>query len=365
MSKELLSSDEMGSDLFNKIEKELFPTLKWCRIGGNNLGEQLLAKKWDDYSERIAAYPLKPWVITNGQNFTTPRLRKLVENEFIIDISIDAASEDRYREIRGARLSKLLSNVRKISQERAGQGKTGCRIIFSFTAFQDNVYELPRLVRLAADLGVDEVMVTHFGPTIESQRYQQLFYHQTTANQVFSRTRELAAELNIRVSLPPSYPIKKLPDEEGQNQEPGITGLDSLRKRDYGTDKKCLHPWTSVSINERGEVYPCCISTFRMGDLKKSRFEKIWNSNRYQKLRKTVNTSRPLKDCRFCPVRGGAFTSHNCENGEYFLRFIDYDVPRFVSTALHKEVKTLFFRHKFTRWLWTTLGVVYRKIRSV
>ena len=42
---------DMERDLFRKIENDLFSTLKLCRIGGNNLGEQLCYKMWDELFE--------------------------------------------------------------------------------------------------------------------------------------------------------------------------------------------------------------------------------------------------------------------------------------------------------------------------
>jgi MoaA/NifB/PqqE/SkfB family radical SAM enzyme len=37
-----------------------------------------------------------------------------------------------------------------------------------------------------------------------------------------------------------------------------------------------------------------------MGDLRKDDFRTIWNNERYQELRKRVNTDDPLPDCKRC-----------------------------------------------------------------
>src|SRR5207248_9005689 len=127
--------------------------------------------------------------------------------------------------------------------------------------------------------GVDEVSVRHSMPSLEGQRCQSLFYHQNAANRAFDEARAIARGTDVVLQLPPPYPVRPLGHE------------DSLRirvKDRYGRElgarpasdvqPRCHHPWTSVSINEKGEVYPCCQSNLLMGDLKKSSFDDIWNN---------------------------------------------------------------------------------------
>lgn len=359
-----LSSEDMSQELFQKIEKELFPTLKQCRIGGNTLGEQLFTKNWNEYSERMTKYSFTPWLITNGQSLTSDRIKKLVENEFTIDISIDAATDEKYYEIRGARLVKLINNVREIYKERDRQKKTKCKIIFSITAFWENIYQLPKLVSLAAELEVDEITVTHFIPSVEAQRYQSLFYHQTTANEVFIEAKQLAEKLRVKISLPPLYPVRRINSiEELKIQDSKLKDRVNLNvsKDKFRSDKKCLHPWTSTSINEKGEVYPCCHSFLLMGDLKKSNFEEVWNNKRYQKLRKTVNCTNPMPDCQDCIVRGGTFTSVECDRGEYFLKTINF--PTFLGTRTsYKKARQFLNSYRWGQWLWSKLRYFYKNI---
>jgi hypothetical protein len=49
---------------------------------------------------------------------------------------------------------------------------------------------------------------------------------------------------------------------------------------------------------------PCCATSSVMGNLEKSTFSSIWNGNKYKKLRRTVNSPRPLVFCRDCVFRG-------------------------------------------------------------
>jgi radical SAM protein with 4Fe4S-binding SPASM domain len=63
---------------------------------------------------------------------------------------------------------------------------------------------------------------------------------------------------------------------------------------------KCYHPWQTCSINELGDVTPCCIYWRKMGSLKRESFESVWNSRRFRKLRCSINTPKPDPICYSC-----------------------------------------------------------------
>lgn len=361
-----LSSDEMAPSVFERVKAQVFPHLEVCRIGGNNFGEQLFSRHWNDYSADMRAFAFTPWIITNGQPMNAARIRDLARDGYVVDISIDAASESKYREIRGASLARLVEHVQELVKERTrldAEGHRGrrCRIIFSFTAFAENITELPDLVRLAAASGVDEITVTHYMPTLEEQRFQSLFYHQSTANRIFDESRTLARRLGVDITLPPAYGSRGL--GEVSCLKPQVKKRIPLVEdragaaTDAALPPPCLHPWTSVSINEKGQVYPCCQSNLLLGDLRKESFEEIWNGRRYQRLRKTVNTATPLLDCRRCVLRGHTFTSVECDEPSFFLRAIDGVVP---NANRFRWAREAFARSRPGRWVWRQLRHAYK-----
>ncbi len=347
-----LYEDVMSPELFTRIENELFPTLKDCRIGGNNLGEQLLPKEWDGYFERMVQHGFKINLITNGHALTRERVEKLVASGSFIDISIDGASDEIYKERRGASLSRLKERVGWIVEERNSRKGSRTRIRFSFTAMQQNIHELPDLVRLARELGVDEVMGMQFIPSDETQRIQSLFYHQSTANRNFIEAARIAEESGINIILPVLYEIPKL--SESLMQASGTPKLP--------VEGRCLHPWSSMSITEKGEVFPCCVSEFLLGDLKKSSIAEIWNNDRFQKLRSTVNSSRPLRDCRNCVLRGHDFTRVDYENPEVFLKVINLTASEALKKTVQNNIKNMLMRNKITGNAWGRLRKIYNHV---
>ena len=359
-----LSAEEMAPAVFGRVKREVFPSLELLRIGGNNLGEQLFAKSWNTYSGEITNGAFTPWLITNGQTLNKARIAELVARGYIIDISIDAATEEKYRQIRGASLHKLADNIRAIVAEREARAATHpdsprASVLFSFTAFADNIGELPGLVRLAAELNVDEVVVTHYMPSLEGQRFQSLYYHQQSANAAFAEARAIAAETGVVVRLPPDYTVKALGHEESLRVRVRDRYGRELQPRSAsGAIPPCAHPWSSVSIDEKGQVFPCCQSNLLMGDLRTSTFEEIWNGRRYQKLRATVNTERALPDCRRCVLRGDSFTSVACEEPSFFLRNVDH--PNWNVSDRHAHWRARLAKSRVGRWLWSTGRSAYK-----
>jgi len=88
-----------------------------------------------------------------------------------------------------------------------------------------------------------------------------------------------------------------------------------------------------------------------MGSLERSSFHEIWNGRKYQRLRKTVNSSRPLVFCRDCAFRGIEIESTEpisfCSEEEFLLAAIGTENHQSSSSlALRKIKKQL----KGSRW---------------
>jgi radical SAM protein with 4Fe4S-binding SPASM domain len=206
-------------------------------------------------------------------------------------------------------------------------------------------------VRLAAELGVDEVVVTHYMPSFEGQRFQSLFYHRRLANQMFADARAIADACGVTLQLPPPYPVPSLSDEPSLRVKvKDRYGRDLEPRRPSDSPRPCHHPWTSVSIDEKGDVYPCCQSNLLMGNLSTSSFEAIWNNSRYRKLRRTVNTDRAPSDCQRCVLRGETFTSVGCSDGSFFLR--NLDLPTWRNDPRHARAREWLARTRLGRWIW-------------
>ena len=95
------------------------------------------------------------------------RLDKLFDDIFrtqtdIIAVSMDGACAETNEEIRrGADFHKILKNISAITEYKAAHGLEFPYMNFVFTAMDQNLGELPELVRLAGGIGRGKSSVPH------------------------------------------------------------------------------------------------------------------------------------------------------------------------------------------------------------
>lgn len=343
--------NEMSSKIFDKLEEEFFLYLDECKIGGNSLGEQLLAKQWDYFSERIGMYPFSRRLVTNGLLLNKKKITKLVGNGWTIDFSTEGATKETYNSIRGGNFDRFIDRIHESCKQKKSLKESKANIRLCLTAFYDNIRELTELIKLSAKFGVDEILVTHLIPMRECQRNQSLVYHKGLANSVFEEGIRLAQELGISLRLPPPFPIQRM-DAANESEEEAS----SLYSK-----KLCSHPWTSISVTEKGDVMPCCIFDTPMGNLHEASFEEIWNSRKYKKLRKTVNSSAPIGRCRNCPLRGDGFTSVNCNDDRALLSVIGLTNQIDFGYFLRLKVKKILGHSPWKKATLKKLKAAYKK----
>ncbi len=334
----LLKNREMSWKVFNRLEEEVFPSLKRIQFGGNNFGEQLLASKWDDIFEKVRKRNIRMVIVTNGTLLNRERARAMVEAGVEFNFSLEGARKESYEAVRGQSFDKFIGVIRDTCQEKINRTDTGAAVNLGFTVFYDNIREITELLRMAASLGVDKAVVTHFIPWQESQRRQSLVYHKVLCNEMLEKARILAGELDMTVYLPRPFVI----DSNNGGQ---IFPQSDNRK-------PCYHPWRSFSVNEKGDVMPCCATSVVMGNLGRSSFSEIWHGKKYQRLRKTVNSSRPLVFCRDC-----AFREIDVERDEQISFWSDEDfLLAAIGTDTHRNTSFTALRTIKNRLMKTRLG---------
>lgn len=94
---------------------------------------------------------------TNGLLLTKAVSEKLVAlGVGWLNISVDAATAETYRKIRRNDFARLVANISNLTQTRGGRKLP--QIFMNMTLMKENVAEAPAFVRLAARLGVDQVI---------------------------------------------------------------------------------------------------------------------------------------------------------------------------------------------------------------
>jgi MoaA/NifB/PqqE/SkfB family radical SAM enzyme len=226
-----------------------------------------------------------------------------------VKISINGArASTQERIMRGSALETALSNAREfigVRDAHAVAGGNYCGVTFQVTFLEDNIDEMPALVRIAAGMGVDRVkghhVWTHF-PELEPLSLRRDPVAVARFNRVVEETRRAVHEHPRRdgrpVNLVNFFP---LPAGAGTDIAPGA---------------ECPFLGKEAWINWEGRFDPCCAPDEQrkglgsFGNVTQGGFLGIWRGQPYRSLCevyvrhalcRSCNMRRP-KDGEGCPV---------------------------------------------------------------
>src|SRR5687768_6430866 len=157
---------------------DALPELRRVTLQG--LGEPLLAPDLERMVAYASARGAEVGFNTNGMLLTRDRARRLVEGGLgWLHVSLDGATAETYESIRaGTDFERVCANVAGLLEQRRAAGSESPLVSLVFVAMRRNVAELPALVRLAHELGVQRVFVQNlshsFSDTDPSGSYAEI-----------------------------------------------------------------------------------------------------------------------------------------------------------------------------------------------
>jgi MoaA/NifB/PqqE/SkfB family radical SAM enzyme len=289
----------MPWELFARIVDEV-PALRRLTLQG--LGEPLLSPHLLPMIRTAVDRGITVGFNTNATLLSRRRAEELVGSGVDwMHVSLDGARAEAYEAVRdGAHFETVVTNLAGLvrAKRAAGSGKPWIRVVF--VAMRDNVAELPELVMLLGDLGVDELHVQNlshsFSDTDPAGRYDQI--RSFTADQAlwsgtdrkqsetaFAYARHAAASTGLRLRLP---------------------GLDTAPMIATGSGRGCSWPWDASYITSAGVVQPCCMvmgdDRVVLGRLTEQSFPEIWAGRPYQDFRRRLSGDDPPAVCRGCSL---------------------------------------------------------------
>ncbi len=269
------------------------------RVVLHGIGEPLLNKRLPEMIRFAKAQ--RAWVLFNSNGVLLDRAWQDALIDCGLDelrISIDAATPETFRRVRGAAaFDRVVSNLKQFVARKAERGVSHPRLSLWMVAMRENLHELPALVDLAADIGIPEVYL------------QRLVYNglgvAQEAESLHGKT-EGRVEAIIREAMQRAASGGIVLRASG-----ATTPLESLRASDEPRPwARCQRPWNSTYVTAQGKVLPCCIAPFAhrdfpgmiLGDLKDQSLQEIWRGERYQAFRARLQSDDPHPCCRTCGV---------------------------------------------------------------
>lgn len=289
---------------FARIAEQIFPL---CERVSLSIGtEPLLHQRFEELLSITSRYKVPTvYINTNGFLLNEKRIQAVLGSGLTqMSISIDGATAPTYERIRvGSNFDKVIGNIKALQKAKKIKGTKLPHLNFNFVLMRSNIRELPAMVRLAHELGVEGIAATHIVRYENTDtREETLERDQDLCDRMMDEARDLAARFGIGVNFPANF---KAPAPTPLLQV-GRSYFD-LQIADQTTKNCCQFPWHFIGIDCYGKVQPCgwwYHPEEPMGDLKTDSFETIWNNARYQALRLEHQTGRQRPTCRSCPAAG-------------------------------------------------------------
>jgi MoaA/NifB/PqqE/SkfB family radical SAM enzyme len=268
----------------------------------STMGEPLLYEHFEDILELCSEHDVQLNLTTNG---TFPRLGAQAWAERVVPVTSDvkiswngATKETQESIMLGSNWEKVLANVRtfiSVRDAHAAAGGNRCRVTFQLTFLEANVAELPDIMRLAIELGVDRVKGHHLWAHFDAIKEQSMRRSPEAIrrwNRAVLAAREEAAE-------------RTLPNGKHILLE-NIFLLDEDATEDLAPGGPCPFLGQEAWVSAEGRFDPCCAPDAQrrtlgeFGSLHDRSLMEIWHGDAYGRLAATYR-NRSL--CLGCNMR--------------------------------------------------------------
>ncbi|MBI4947482.1 MAG: radical SAM protein [Bacteroidetes bacterium] len=244
-------------------------------------------------------------VTTNGLVITEEMAKGIVDSGLdMLDVSIDTTDENLYKEIRGAKLEKVLGNIKTVFNYR-NQKKSNLKIRAKNVYNEKNIYNLPKDIEKLDSLPFDEALFLWIADLYEGST------HSTVKKEYIGVLNE-AIDVAKKIRRPDLVKNVKIL-------------IDIVWTKSVPVEKRvCYEPLYAPYITVDGDLIPCCTSAMwvlqneknmlqmTMGNVIKNHFMEVWKSVHAINVRKKVLAERQnfalCKDCLF--------------DENYFLKFV-------------------------------------------
>lgn len=245
-------------------------------------GEPTIHPNFIEMLEIINKHDARKYFCTNGMNLGKIKDAIFDYNVDVFAVSLDGATDETNSRIRrGSKIDIITENLKEIVRIKEERGLKYPWINFVFCAMRSNLHELPDLVRLAAEIGIEEVKVVYLTVFGDDLLKESLWGYEEEIKKVFEQSTAIGEELGIVLKLP------HIPGED--------VAADKLHK-------DCFVSWRDFFLGSDGFVRPCMSTPtqFFAYDEKKN-FMEIWNAIEYQKYRAMVNDNESMDNpCKRC-----------------------------------------------------------------
>ncbi|MBV9300673.1 MAG: radical SAM protein [Acidobacteriaceae bacterium] len=258
---------------------------------------------------------------TNGLLLNDNKIDAIIQSGVTqLCISIDGATAATYNAIRrDGDFDHLIHNVKRFIARRNAMQSATPRVRFDFVLMKRNIHELPDLVKLAAQLGVQQLAFRHLvsfeGLNMEQESLQ---LERALSDRCLRAALKKAAKLGLEVQTRPEFfnakksrlQFLKAPLlhasrllQRGRGT-PGSHAPDAGSRTPFVPTPYCPFPFFHISMGPGGHILPCphAHGEAPYGQVSaETPIDQIWLNSKFMALRRRILQHDPPEMCRRCP----------------------------------------------------------------
>ena len=186
-------------------------------------------------------------------------------------VSLHASNKNLHKQIVGVdSFDTIISNVIGLQKQK------NVNITLYSVLNKLNINDMEDFVKLAAKLKIKNVIFKYMTIFNVSHFNLSVFTDRNNANENILKAIKTAKKLGVNINCPPLFFEKSR------------------------LSPVCMQPWNNIYIENQGTVNPCCFTGSHIGNLEKTEFGNLWNSKKYQNLRKSITNNNPTEYCKKC-----------------------------------------------------------------
>ncbi len=271
------SKADVSFEQFKKIIDQI-PSLVYVTLQG--VGEPLLNKDIMKMIKYCSEKGISTYINTNGTILTETKSKEIIEAGLSnLSISVNSFDEEVFSKTRsGASIKKIAENVKKFIEIKRGLNVNKPIVSFRSILMKETEPHMEDLILKSNELGIDVLYIQLFISAIADKELFDSSLSQNEIDAFSEKIENLKKKVKLQI----------------------VTESFGKSSNNLG---QCKLPWFSPNITAEGFVTPCCTisnpSILNMGNIFKTSFEQIWNSEQFTSFRAGFYKKQP-KACIGC-----------------------------------------------------------------
>lgn len=261
-------------------------------------GEPLWRRDVFDIARRAKSKGLRVALATNGTLVDEAMASRIHESGIErVAISLDGAdhvTHDTFRGHRGA-FESAIRGIKCLKD-------LGISTQINTTVSRHNEPQLPEILKLAQDLGVDAFhmfLLVPVGCGLTIQDEQSIAGPDAERILNWFYDRSLDSNLDLKATCAPHY-YRIMRQRRAESRRAGESIPELSREGMHAVTKGCLAGTAVCFISHQGDVYPCGYLPVSAGNLRHDRFRHVWeNAPVFQQLRDPESLEGKCGICEF------------------------------------------------------------------